>query len=203
MPIILPVFEGTHCISLTACCEVKKPGRALAKWLKHEKVGISGVNQPREKVYVRVAFGQSSGKHFHVDIMKKERYRIKTNSIASLTSSQIQKKLDHLINTNVEVDFRGIFEVAISDLPDNGIISSLFFQTKTGDVAIKMKGATLTIDGAPVNEISWQALEGGKKIGVMIESENLKVTVTENYLTDAMVRLEQALKVFVLGKLPQ
>lgn len=202
MPITLPDLKNSHCVMLTACGEIKTADRELIKWLKKEKATISDLSKSGDKVYVRVSLGEEwTGKHFHVDVTKTDFYKKKLTTTAGLTVEQIQKKFDKLIGKEVIVDLTGRFEVEINKLPDSGIIKSLFFETKLGDVAIKMKGSRLSITGAPVNEITWQLLRDGKTIGVTIETANLKTTVTENYLTSALSTLENALKVFVLGKI--
>lgn len=147
--------------------------------------------------------GEYTGKHFQVDVTKQSHFPKKAIPASSLTVDQVQKKFEHLIGKEVLVDLRGRFEIEIGELPENGIIKSLLFQTQLGDVAIKLKGARLSIKGAPVNEITWQMLTDGKTIGVVIETDNLKTTVTESYLTNALATLENALKVFVLGKISQ
>ena len=156
----------------------------------------------RENLCSRFFLGDYTGKHFHVDVTKQSSFPKKAIACIRLTVDQIQKKFEPLIGKEVKVDLRGMFEIEIGELPDSGIIKSLNFQTQLGDVAIKMKGAKFSIKGAPVNEITWLTLVEGKKIGVVIEAENFKTTITESYLTSALTTLGNALKVFVLGRLP-
>jgi hypothetical protein len=203
MPIALPDFKNTHCVSLTACGEIKTTDRALIKWLKKDKRAVADLNKSGAKTYVRVSLGDYTGKHFHVDVTKQNHFPKNAIPASSLTIDQIQTKFEHLIGKEVVVDLKGRFEIKISELSESGIIKSLLFQTQLGDVAIKLKGAKLSIKGAPVNEITWQTLTDGKTIGVIIETENLTTTVTESYLTSALAMLENALKVFVLGKITQ
>jgi hypothetical protein len=203
MPITLPDLKNTHCVSLTACGEIKTANRALLKWLKNEKKSsVADLDKTKRDTYVTLGLGEYTGKHFHVDVTK-ESYdpRPKRKASKSLDVNQIQKKLEKLIGKEVIVDLKGMFEIEISELPEGGIIKSLFFQTQLGDIAIKMKGAKLSIKGTPVNEITWQIKPDSKKIGVYLEAENMKITVSENYLTNALVLLENAFKIFVLGKL--
>lgn len=202
MPITLPDFKNTHCVSLVACGEIKTTDRALIKWLKKGKRAVADLNKSGAKTYIRVSLGEYTGKHFHVDVTKQSHFPKKYIPASRLPIGQIQKKLEQLIGKEVEVDLRGMFELEINDLPESGLIKSLFFQTQLGDVAIKMKGSKLSIRGAPINEITWQILPDGKKIGVIIETENLKTTVTDNYLISALTTLKNALNVFVLGKVP-
>jgi hypothetical protein len=201
MPITLPDLKNTHCVSLTACGEMETTDRALIKWLKKDKRSVADLTKSGAKTYIRVSLGDYTGKHFHVDVTKQSHFPKKAIPASSITIDEIQKKFERLIGKEVVVDLKGRFEIKISELPEGGIIKSLLFQTQLGDVGIKLKGARLSIKGAPVNEITWQTLTDGKTIGVIIETENLKTTVTESYLTSALDMLEKALKVFVLGKI--
>jgi hypothetical protein len=203
MPITLPDLKNTHCVSLTACGEIKTTDRALIKWLKSEKrSSIADLDVSSNDTYITVGLGEYTGKHFHLDVTKESFEPKKSVSASRLKIEQVQKKLEKLIGREVLVDLKGMFEIEINELPEGGIIKSLFFQTQLGDVGIKLKGAKLSIKGAPVNEITWQAKSDGKKIGVYLEAENLKFTVSESYLINALATLENTLKVFVLGKLP-
>ena len=196
-------MKNTHCVSLTACGEIKNADKDLLKWLKNEKKSlVADLDKSNGQLYVTIGLGEHTGKHFHLDVTNESFQSKKSFShTRNVKVDQVQKKLEKLIGKEVLVDLKGMFEIEIGELPEGGIVRSLFFETK-GDVAIKLKGAKLSIKGAPVNEITWQLAPGGKKIGVFLEAENLKITVSENYLTDALAMLENALKVFVLGKIP-
>ena len=65
-----------------------------------------------------------------------------------------------------------------------------------------MKGARFLITGAPITEIIWPTIPDDNQIGVMIEAENFKTKVDDNYLVRALNMLDNGFKVFVLGKLP-
>lgn len=203
MPITLPDLKNTHCVSLTACGEIKTTDRVLLKWLKNEKKSsVADLDKTKGDTYVTLGLGEYTGKHFHIDVTKESfdpRPKKKTSKYINV--NQIQKKLDKLTGKEVTVDLKAMFEIEISELPEGGIIKSLFFQTQLGDIAIKMKGAKLSIRGTPVNDITWQIKPDGKKIGVYLEAENMKITVGKDYLTGALTLLENAFKIFVLGKL--
>jgi hypothetical protein len=199
MPITLPDLKNTRCISLTACGEIKTTDRALLKWLKSQKKTVfADLNKSKGDTCVTLGLGEYTGKHFHVDVSSSSE---KSAFASRLKINQIQEKLEKLIGKEVLVDFKGMFEIEITELPEGGIIKSLFFQTQFGDVAVKMKGAKLSIKGTPVNDITWQVKPDGKKVGIYLEAENLKTIVTENYLNTALLMLESVFKVFVLGKI--
>jgi hypothetical protein len=203
MPITLPDLKNTHCVSLTACGEIITTDKTLLKWLKSEaKSLVADLDNCDGQLYATAGLGEHTGKHFHLDVTNKSYDPKKPLShTRNVKLGQFQKTIEKLIGKEVLVDLRGLFEIKTDELPEGGIIRSLFFETK-GDVAIKLKGAKLSIKGAPVNEMTWQLAPSGKAIRVFLEAENLKIIVSENYLTDALVRLENALKVFVLGKIP-
>jgi hypothetical protein len=199
MSLILPVFKNTACVSLTACGEIKNANPQLRKWMKEHPTVIAAIGSGSEKALFRASFGGGSGSHLHIDMTKQSMYR-KPNIPKKLNElGSVQESLSRFIGLEVETEISGRFEINISDLPESGIIRSMLLHTKTGDVAIKVAGAVLSITGAPVNAISWVALKDGKT-GITVEASNVKTKVTEDYLTSAFERIESALNVFVLGK---
>lgn len=197
MPITLPDIKNSRCVRLVACGEIKTQDRSLIKWLKTEKDGAADLN--KESI-ITVGLGDRTGKHFHLDITKREFVGKKSLAEATTSVDKIQHKFSKLIGEKIKVDLTGMFEVEIDALPENGIIKSLLFKTQLGSVEIKLEGAQLSIKGSPATEINWLALSDGKHIGVTIEAENFKTTIGENYLTDALNTLENTLNVFILGK---
>ena len=197
MPITLPEIKNSRCVRFVACGEIKTNDRTLIKWLKKEKDGAGDLN--KESI-VTVGFGDRTGKHFHLDITKREFVGKTSLAAATLSVDKIQHKISKLIGNEIEVDLTGMFEIEINALPENGIIKSLLFKTQLGSVEIKLRGVQFSIKGSPATEIMWMALSDGKTIGVTVEAENFKTSITENYLTDALNTLENALNVFILGK---
>lgn len=202
MPLKLPDFKSSHCVSVTVCGEIKSADRATAKWLRREKTRIGIANTGAGKAYLRVAFGGYSGRHLHVDVTKASLFKKPFRPSELSSAEAIQKKLDRLIGEDVKSDLIGRFDIRLNELPDGGIIRSLFFETQTGDVAIKVNGASLSITGAPINSIRWKRLSN-ETIGVTLETENVETAISESYLTSALDRLEAALNVFVLGTSPK
>jgi hypothetical protein len=197
MPITLPDIKKSRCVRFVACGEIKTTDRTLMKWLKMEKDGGGDLNK---EAIITIGLGDRTGKHFHLDITKREFVDKKTLASATLSVEKIQSKISKLFGKEIESDLTGMFEVEISALPENGIIKSLLFKTQFGPVEIKLQGAQLSIKGSPATEIKWLALSDGKHIGVTVEAENFKTTIGDNYLTDALNTLENALNIFILGK---
>jgi len=202
MPLKLPDFRRTHCVSIVAGGMIESANAELLKWMKAEKPMIAACGSRSGKLFFRAHFGgNKAGNHLHIDVSKASFYSDKFKPPHVAAPEQVQKKLERFMGKGITTDLRGLFEIKLSELPEGGIIRSLFFKTQTGNVSIKVSGARFVITGAPINAISWQALPN-EKIGVILESENLKTTVSEDYLTKTLSTLEEALNVFVLGKVP-
>ncbi|MGA2863666.1 MAG: hypothetical protein ABSF95_04175 [Verrucomicrobiota bacterium] len=199
MPIEFPDLANTHLAWITACGKVLLADRELVKWMKGEKDKIAPLTTSRGVACVRLMLGGRSGNHVHFDVLSPEMVSEKLKGESKSTLDDIQKSVSPLVGREVDVNLRGGFETKLQELPDSGIVRSLRFQTKIGNVAIKLDGAMLSIEGAPVQNISWHA---GRKdnIRITVEAESLKTTLSENYLISLVDTLQQAFAVFVLGK---
>jgi hypothetical protein len=80
------------------------------------------------------------------------------------------------------------------------MIRSLIFETKPGNVSIKLSGAMFSIAGAPVQTLSWQLRPDLKSISISFESQSIKCHINEDYLISLVDVLEKALAAFVLKK---
>lgn len=199
MAIKFPDLVRTHCVSVVACGFIKSPNRALAHRFKKEQVMIASLKTHNAKAFLRVWIGGQKSRHFHLEVVRASVFNPPKNKKLN-TIEQINKTLIRFIGSEVEADLKGMFEIKLSELPEGGIIRSLLFQTQTGNVAIKVEGARLSITGAPVDSITWQSFKSGEKMRVMLEAEDVKKTISEDYLSDILSMLETSLNVFILGK---
>jgi hypothetical protein len=196
---MLPDFKNTHCVSLTACADIKSADRDLRNWLKKEGRTISVFKTALGRTFFCVLFGGHSGNHIHIDLGTPSVFDQASIPKAKRTVSQIQEKLEHLMGKEVEVELRGLFEVKLDELPTSGMIRTLFFETKMANVGIKMIGARFAILGAPIKRITWQ-MKSKKEIGVVFESHMIKAQISETYITNALTILESGFNVFILGR---
>jgi hypothetical protein len=199
MPIILPDFKKTHCVSITACADITPADRVLKRWLQNEEDTISIFKTALGKTCLRVMYGGRSGNHIHIDLGQSSFFTSASIPKANRTIAQVQKKIDFLMGKAVDVDLRGLFEIPIDELPANGLVRTLFFETKTTNVGIKMIGARFAVSGGPVGRISWQ-MKSKTEVGIVFESHTLKTSISEDYLTKALGILESAFNAFILGR---
>ena len=188
------------------CCdnglaENKPTNRELVKLLRKEKDTFSVFKTSIGKTYLRIALGGYSGNHIHIDVAHASVVVKEANPPTQLSLAQAQKKLECFFGAPVEVELTALFEAKLDEFPESGMIRSLFFETKMGNVGITMNGARFSVTGAPINNISWRA-KSKKEIGVVLESAIWKTRITETYIMDALGILETAFNVFILGKSP-
>jgi hypothetical protein len=195
MQLKLPTLGNSRCVVLTACGELKGINADLKKWMADQGRMSAVIGQGKERRYLRVYFGGNSGNHLHIDLLRPSMLLSKPEPTDSLKDAL--KKLERFVGLEVVASFEGKFEVKIADLPSGGIIRSLLLESKTGNVEITVSGAQFTITGAPISEIRWLALSD-EKIGLSLEAEPVKTTITEGYLVKALDILETGLDVFVL-----
>jgi len=201
MPITLPDFKNSHCVAITACAQIKPTDRELVKLLKKEKDTFSVFKTSIGNTYLRIALGGRSGNHIHIDVAHSSVVNKEANPNTQISISQARKKLQPFMGATVEAKLTALFEAKLDEFPESGMIRSLYFETKKGDVGITMNGARFSVTGAPINRISWQA-KSKKEIGIVLESATWKTKITETYIMDALGILETAFNVFILGRSP-
>jgi hypothetical protein len=134
----------------------------LAAWMKKQKDQTAPFETARGTGCVRMMVGGGSGKHIHFDVFSPEATSRKMKAEAKGALAQIQETTNRLFAKEVDVNLMGGFKAKLEELPETGMIRSLVFQTKMGNVAIKLSGAKFSIEGAPVQEITWQSTTGDK-----------------------------------------
>jgi hypothetical protein len=201
MPITLPDFKNSHCTWITACAELPTVSKELSKWMRNEKPMIAPYKIGGGKGYCRVTFGGGTGKHLHIDLARASAFPNEMKKKAKNTIGQIQKRVERFMGKEAEVGLTAGFEVSLDELPEGGMIRSLSFETKMGNVSVKMSGAKFIIQGAPIQEILWHA-RPDKTIVIKLDAESVKVRVSENYLPEFLSILETSFNVFILGKGP-
>jgi hypothetical protein len=198
MPITFPEFEKGHFFWITACGDMPSLAEDIQKWMKEQAEKAAPFNTARGNGLVEIMIGGRSGKHFHVDVFSPE-MRLNKAAKAKSTVEDIQKSVERLIGKEINANFRGGFQAKLTELPESGIIRTLFIQTKIGNVALKVDGARISIEGAPVRTISWHTAPK-ELIQITIETELVKTTISADYLTIGAGVLQKAFDVFILGK---
>jgi hypothetical protein len=199
MQMNFPSFDNSHFFWITACGELPSADKGILKWMKEEKDKTSRIKTSRGTGFTRFILGGREGNHVHFDVVSPEIATKKLKEESKSTLGDIQKSMGRLWGKEIEANLKGGFQANLRELPESGIIRSLLFNTKMGNVAIKLAGATLSIEGAPVQRISWGAASKGN-IHITLEAELIKTALSENYLIEAADVLQRAFDIFVLGK---
>ena len=200
MPIILPDIESAnmHFIKdLPVIFQDRKP-----KAGRRAEVGkgfVAPYKNANGSGYVRLILGGHANNHVHIDIATKEFFRDEQKPQSTGSIKRFFEILDRFMGHEVDVGLIGIFEIDPVDLPPNGIIRSMIVEQKTGDVGIKMSGARLSVTGAPIRQISWSE-RPNKKFYVTLTAQIAKVKLSDDYLVEALKKLQKALNVFVYGR---
>ncbi len=152
-------------------------------------------------VYLRISSGGKSGKHLHIDFALDSFFPKGEKPKATHKKAEITALLNEAIGATVDVGVIGYFKLPIEELPERGLVRSLYTEQKTGGIAIKLVGGQLTITGAPVRYISWSVIKDGKKIGLRIEAEKKGIVeIDEMYLQSQLDWINNQFRLFVLTR---
>jgi hypothetical protein len=200
MPIVLPDFKNAHFGWMTIWGEVMDVGKELSKWMKAEKPRVSTLKSPKGNRQIRLMLVGGSKNHVHIEIFAAgiaPKEPVDNFEVTPL--NVIQESIGRLSGKTIDTDIAAGFRASFNELPDPGLIRSMFFKTEIGKVAIKSNGAKLLIEGAPVRELTWYAPDE-KHIHITLEAESTKKIMSDDFLINASISMEQAFNVFVLGK---
>jgi hypothetical protein len=200
MPIVFPDFKNAHLFWLTVCGEFSLKEQELLKWMKGQKAQFCTYATERGICHVRLAFEEESGNYVHFDLFAPHPdFKKIADNAKAIHTKRLQESTSRFLGKPFDSTAQAGFKVKLDELPETGIIRSMLFQTKMGNVAIKLNGANFLIRGAPIQTISWREPEGDD-IFVTLASDSIKTTFSDDYLTSASKTMEQAFNVFVLGK---
>ena len=118
----------------------------------------------------------------------------------SHTKREVINLLDALVGSDIEVTCFGSFVVPLDELPEQGLIRSLSsLEAKTDGVGLRLTGGSLSVRGAEVSRIRWSIQPEGKTANVLIIGER-QLAITENYLEEALVWIDDQFQRLVLGR---
>jgi len=207
MPITFPDFKNPHYSWIRVCGEALKAAPDIARLAKGGKRKTAILATERGNAQVVLILGGTSENHVHFDIYSPELVskrlndspKSKPDHLSEL--SEIDDIIGQLYGREIVLDMGAVYHAKITELPETGIIRSLFFDTKMGSVAVKLEGAMFSIQGAPIQKIQWSVRSGGD-IAVTLGAQSVKTLISEDYLINAYHLAEQAFYIFVLGKVP-
>ena len=200
MPMIFPDFRNAHFCWMTVCGEVVSASKELMEWMKAEPPRVSTFKTQNANGHIRLMLVGGSENHVHIDVFAADFAPKQIANDSKVTELHaIQESLERLLGKTIDTHIEAGFRVKFNELPEPGLIHSMFFKTNIGKVAIKSNGAKLLIEGAPVHELTWYAPDE-KHIHVTLETESTNKVMTDDYLLNSSTSMEEAFNVFVMGK---
>ena len=105
-----------------------------------------------------------------------------------------------VIGEQIEARVVGCFKIAQNELPDLGVISSMYTEKKADtNVTLRITGSTLSLTGVPVDKIVWWESDSDNgMLGVRIEG-SMVTEITEDYLFRMWEWIREQFSLFVLG----
>lgn len=199
MPIQFPIFQKTLCENLTACARIKTKDKALLRLFSRKKEWIARYRTPSGSAYTRILITNKPSRHLHVDCALAGCFPKGNAPTTTKKKSEIAQFLEHFIGIDVDVRVSGFFKVPFNRLPEEGLIRILFTEHKTVGTSIRLTGATMSITGMPIEEISWSINQKKKEVELILAGSKAD-TINSNYLPRLLEWIEQQLHISILSE---
>ena len=202
MPMTLPDFKNTLCQAIGTCGTIQTDDKQLLGVLAE----VNGVLATQYRVgnarpMLTAVLGQRDEKHVHIDTYRKKAYGIGRDRGANSTVDAIQAYLDRLIGAEIKTIVFGRFVLPVENLPEQGLIRSLSFESLKDDLGITMVGGEFEIRGKARYFLNWRLIEKKSNVRVDLET-HVATTLTEDYLVRLLGLMDSAFQLYVLGKSP-
>jgi len=172
--------------------------KVLAKG-KGDRIAEYGPRSARR--YLRVVLGESDPKHVHIDVTRNRAADVGQNVPPNSSVDEIRGYLDQLIGTEIASVVSGEFVLPAVELPEEGLIRSLKFQTPGDDFAITTIGGEFEIRGQWLYYIAWRLTDGKKNVMVRVQTQ-VATRFHNEFLVRQLGLVNTAFRVFVLGERP-
>lgn len=196
---ILPDFKNAHFCWMTVSGVVASASNELTEWMKAEQPQIAPFKIKENNGHIRLMLVGGAQNHLRIDFFDGAMPKQIAEGFSVTELGAIQESFGKLLGQTIDIKVEAGFVVMFNELPNPGLIRSMFFETNLGKVAIKSNGARLLIKGAPVHELTWYAPDE-KHIHITLGAESTNKVMSDDYLTTASISMEQAFNVFVMGK---
>lgn len=189
----LPDIKTVGCVSFTACGRFSTKDKRLLKLLDKESAFIAANGKGRLRRLVRLGMGKAG--HLHVDVATSDFFH-RTKPKATHSWLAIQDVLRNFIGQEIEVNGKALFTIPFADLPKEGLIRTLSFESRSPKMAAKLIGGTFSLENAPIHQITWSRKTDGK-VDVFLNSA-FKTRVGENYLKEIFAVFSTSFQMLIL-----
>jgi hypothetical protein len=198
MSLHLPLFQDQYCTAITACGRIR--GDSISpKLLAKRRVMIASYAVPSGVAYMQILPTEKSSAHLHIDCVLASCFREGNVPKVTHKMSTLQNLLKHAVGLEIDVVVIGTFVLSLSELPEQGLIRSLFVEQKMGDIAVRLTGGTFSISGAPIKQVRWSIQGKDGKAHVEVRAETSK-RIEENYLPSLVDWVNDQFSLFLLGR---
>ncbi len=193
MPLIVPKVRITECRELGICAELKSDDKALLKWIEDQPVMMSRHKLADKQGYLALILGGKDNRHAHVELTAESNFRRAPEP--KFKTAEIIKAFDRLLGQEVDATLWGIYFIKKQKTP--AIISSTFVQASDNGVTLKLSGATISVQGAPISKIEWRLTDDNDTVRIRL-SVSKELKITESYIVDAQQLIESAFEAIVV-----
>jgi hypothetical protein len=152
-------------------------------------------------MYLRLLRPGKGSRHLHIDCALRKFFPTGAEPKVTHKKSQIMRSVETVLGKRMDVGVIGTFMFPIADLPETGLIRSLYTERESAGIRIKVTAAKFSISGGPVSSIGWQAETGGRKLLVQVKGQKT-VTVQETYLLELLDWIKGQARILLLGRDP-
>ena len=200
MSIRLPSFTNSKCYLFTACSLIKPEKKRVIILQKIKNPVISYYKAGRKNAFINVYLpSNKSDRHIHVDCAVMSFIPKELRPKPSHELIEIKNLLSNYNKFKIEVTVSAIFRLPIVELPEKGLIRSLFVREKTGETEIKLNGGSFSISGAPISDIDWKIRSDEENVYIKIKGTKSEI-FDDDYLIRLFKWIENNFFIFILSK---
>jgi hypothetical protein len=195
----IPDLAPSGCRALVVCGYVESEDKELLGRYKKDTELIARHRKGNHTFYIRALFRARNKRiHVHVEIISGDFLRKKIEPKTEHTVNDIQGAIAPFLGQRMDAVMDGVFTVPMAKLPF--IIRSAMEEVRVNDVAVRMTAGTLSVRGAPIDQIEWRTAEKAKDALITLRGHQTIETAGPDYLENALNVIQGAFSLFVQGE---
>lgn len=136
----LPRLDEARCESLTACGRIKTASKEFVDHLRKAETMASRCRVGSKPAFLRVLVGRESTRHLHIDCALDSYFPRQYKPEVNHTMAEIMSLLNGAIGATVDVGVVGYFVVSLDEVPERGLVRSLYTEQKSGGLTVEIHG---------------------------------------------------------------
>jgi len=169
---------------MTACGEIKSDEISLEKKIINKRF-VMRYNASEGVAYLRSRFSLNSDIHLHIDCASGKIFPKGSKPKITNKKTEVTKILELAIDTNINVDICGYFEVPLKKIQKRSFLAKFLVEQRLNNASIRFTSSRFTLTGLPIREIFWEIDETEEKPIVFVELRgNRSIKITQDYLNE-------------------